>query len=640
MDFKSQIAIISHQIRSSIFPSHLDSDLSPIQVRVTLIAMYTLVFVSFFAAPYNIVSDVRDGEVFLAIVQLLFLAALGTGTMSFWYSGNLRAIRASFTIALAILILGLGIGGGGVRGLGYLYIIGSYGVLFMILGKQGSIIVPALVFLMALMNVLIGNFGPVSYLNDPEFALRYLLIIGVASALGAVTSYYHQAVFLHFYDLAFTDQTTGLANRGRFERHLDRELSRHHRGEARGFAVVGVKILDFARINSFYGSDYGDALLAELATRIRDMCGTQSYPSRYSGTVFLCRVPWTEPFELEAFGRQLVESVQQPFSYETRSVSVQALATITIFPKDGVTGATLVANLMGSFVHLRDFPGFVAFFDENLYRIEVHRYAMVQQLRGAIENHELSLRFQPKLLVEDNSYRGAEVLLRWNNTVLGDTGPDVFIPLAEQAGFITDITRWVIRTAVQTVEHIYRELDLANGSFPFVHAINLSPLDLGDPDFPDFIASVLENTELPAGALEFEITEGVMMDDNPAIQRSLECIREHGYRLAIDDFGTGYSSLSYLHRLQVQNLKIDKSFVAGLSEESPSSPVIDAMLSMAHSLKVETTAEGIETDFQSEYLQERGCTFGQGWLYAKPLTAEDYIRWIQEHLHSAATEPQ
>lgn len=634
MSIIDSIGTACRRLPASLFSTHRDSELAPVQVRVTLIALYSIVIVSLLAAPYNIVMDLREEEFFLAFTQILYLGILISGLISFWYSGQVRAIRSSFTVAVFILIAGIGVGGGGVRGLGFLYIIGSYGVLFLILGRLGAMIVPALVFLAALLNVVFANYGPLSYLNDPEFALRYLIIIGASSSLGVATAHYQHQIFRFFYHLAYTDETTGLANRSRFEARLEREILKQHRLEFPGFSLVGLKLLDFARINTFHGSEYGDALLSELAYRIQTLCGSHGVPSRYSGTVFLCLVPWTEPYELEDFGRKLVESVQRTFSRGTQSVSVQALASVTIYPKDGESGAKLIANLMGSFVHLRDYPGFVSFFDENLYRLEAHRYAVVQQLRGAIENQELTLRFQPKLLVEDGSCRGAEVLLRWKNSILGDIGPDVFIPLAEQAGFINDITRWVIRTAVNAVERVYRELTADVLGHGFVHAINLSPLDLGDPDFPDFIAGILENTDLPAGALEFEITEGVMMDDNPAIQRSLECIRENRFRLAIDDFGTGYSSLSYLHRLRIQNLKIDKSFVAGLSEENPDSPVIDAMLAMARSLNVETTAEGIETEFQQDYLNERGCTFGQGWLYAKPLDTEAYIVWLKEKARS------
>jgi len=199
--------------------------------------------------------------------------------------------------------------------------------------------------------------------------------------------------------------------------------------------------------------------------------------------------------------------------------------------------------------------------------------------------------------------------------------PGVFIPLAEESELIRDITRWVVAAAFKELRSLGKDL---------VHAINLSPRDLSDPSFNTCLRDLIAASGLDSGRIEFEITEGVMMDENPVIQHTLEVIRSSGCRLAIDDFGTGYSSLSYLHRLRAQNLKIDQSFIMQLNESNPSSPVVDAIISMALSLGLDITAEGVETPFQEAYLRERGCTYCQGWLYAKPLPLENYRTMLEK----------
>jgi len=271
---------------------------------------------------------------------------------------------------------------------------------------------------------------------------------------------------------------------------------------------------------------------------------------------------------------------------------------------------------------MRDLTGLVSFYDEERHRSEMKRYDMVQELRQAIRLGELRLVYHPKSRLSDGSAHGAEVLLRWRSRRFGEVSPAVFVPLAEESDLILEITRWVVSTAFDDLR------DLESMGCRIVHAINLSPKDLREDGFQAFIEAERARSGVDPSSVEFEITEGVMMDENPAMQRNLDFLRQSGYRLALDDFGTGYSSLSYLHRLRASNLKIDRSFITRLNESNPSSPVVDAIISMALSLRLEVTAEGVETAFQEAYLRERRCTYGQGWLYSTPLPLNEYRAYL------------
>jgi len=607
-------------MRFFLFPSFADAELTSLQLRVTTIAFYSIVLASLIALPLNIVRDYAAGNIVILVAELIYMVFVAIGVLFMWRNKPLRSVRLCFGIAVLILIIGLIISFGGTRGLGFFYIIAGYSVLYYILGFAGGIAIPIIILAGLFIRSRFGGLNPESILNDPQVLVSYLIVAAVATVLGICSVIYQHLVVGSLYKAAYVDELTGLPNRLRFEHLLDSRIAQF-KIDSMGFSVMGLKLMHFSRVNSFQGSGFADGVLAKIGDRLQKASAGNGLVARYTGTVFLVFTELTDFMELEEAGKRLLEVVQQNFIHEGRVMALEAIMTITRYPNDGQDQEMLLSNIMAGFAKMKDRSGLVCFYDEAHHISEMKRFAMVDELRQAIPRNELRLVYHPKLRLADGVFSGAEVLLRWNSQRFGEVPPGVFIPLAEESELIRDITRWVVAAAFKELRSLGKDL---------VHAINLSPRDLSDPSFNTCLRDLIAASGLDSGRIEFEITEGVMMDENPVIQHTLEVIRSSGCRLAIDDFGTGYSSLSYLHRLRAQNLKIDQSFIMQLNESNPSSPVVDAIISMALSLGLDITAEGVETPFQEAYLRERGCTYCQGWLYAKPLPLENYRTMLEK----------
>jgi len=273
--------------------------------------------------------------------------------------------------------------------------------------------------------------------------------------------------------------------------------------------------------------------------------------------------------------------------------------------------------------------GGIFFLNQDELIKEKFRFSLAESINCAVLDQEFFILYQPKVDLADMKCVGAEVLLRWNHPQLKLIYPDVFIPVAEEMGFIRTLTRWVIGRVVDDLNSGF------NSDFFLTHklviAINLSVADLKDRDLVPYIVEQVNRGSSCHDHIEFEITESMLIDDDPQIKENLAGIQKLGFRLSIDDFGTGYSSLSSLHTFQIDNLKIDQSFVRLITggEMQAPLPVLDAIISMGLSLGVELTAEGIETDEQAEYLRVRGCQTAQGWLYSKGLYLNEFIKYVE-----------
>ncbi|THB67664.1 MAG: bifunctional diguanylate cyclase/phosphodiesterase [Spirochaetaceae bacterium] len=622
------------RIQSFFFYARPEKDSVPLQTRVTLIALYTVCLASLVANPFNIIGDFKVHAYFLASTQIIYVSLLIAGLVVFWTTRLLSSARAIFAVAVLILIFGMIVNRGGHRGLGFFYLISGYTILYYILGLRGGILVPLFILVGGGASILLGNHGPASYLNKPDFVWPYLVIMSVATVLGIFSVIYQHLVIKHLYQAAYIDETTGLPSRARLEQIIQEKIN-HQRSSSDHFSLIGLKLIQFARINSFQGTSFADELLAILSKRLKEIGNGKIIAARYTGTVFIFMCETTDFLELDETGKQILATAQKPISLEGRTISLQAGVSITRFPQDGTTTERLVANLMASFSRMRNQPGLVSFFDESHHRAEARKFSLIEELRNAIVNEELYLVYHPKIELKSGLCHGCEVLLRWESRRFGPIGPDVFISLAEEAGIISDITRWVVNEAVRTATELCKRFPDAMGKHSF--AINLSPIDLNDSNFSEYLHPIMLADQISNDQFEFEITEGIVMNENPLVHQNLEMIQKNGFRLAIDDFGTGYSSLSYLHRLKAHNLKIDRSFIMQINESKPEAPIVDAIISMAKSLEMQITAEGVETDFQQAYLIRKGCTLGQGWLYAKPLVFEQYIEWIKNNCEQSKT---
>jgi len=255
--------------------------------------------------------------------------------------------------------------------------------------------------------------------------------------------------------------------------------------------------------------------------------------------------------------------------------------------------------------------------------------ALENAMHQALERNEFYLQYQPQLSIKDHRVIGVEALLRWKHPELGMISPAEFIPLAENSGQIIAIGTGVIRTAVNQLQ---RWLD--SGLPPMVMAVNLSAVQFKHPDLPGLVSSILEQAQLPPEYLELELTEGVAMGDPVHAIAIMDDLHSRGVRMSIDDFGTGYSSLSYLKKFNIYKLKIDQSFVRDIATDADDSAIVSAIIQLAHSLDFITIAEGVETEAQREFLLKQGCDELQGYLFSKPLMAQDAEQFIRLNANS------
>ncbi|GAB1457835.1 MAG: bifunctional diguanylate cyclase/phosphodiesterase [Spirochaetia bacterium] len=609
---------LANKAHDFFFPTFDQAELTPLQIRATTLAFYSIIISSIVAAPINIYRDFVAGNMVIVVATTLYLVLILLGFTLILFKRSLDLVRLCFVMAVISLMVGLIVDFGGTRGFGFFYFLAGYSVFYYVIGFKGAILIPVLFFGGFLIRSRFGGLNPLSVLNDPEARTSFLIVSGVASVLGVFSVLYQHIVVGSLYKAAYVDELTGLPNRRKVEQVLAQKLQKSQT-HGSGFSVMGIKLTHFSRINSCQGSRFADEILARVGARLGELCGRDDFVARYSGTVFLIITDSTELAELVKAGNKALASARESIVLDGQAIALEAGLTITRFPNDCQDLETLLSNIQTGFARMREQHGMVSFYDEERHHAEMERYSMIEELRQAIPRGEFSLVYQPKLRLDDGMMSGAELLIRWKNARFGNVPPSVFIPLAEESGLILDISRWVVLTGFAAIQSVQ-----AAGA-KTVHAINLSPKDLSDPGFVVFLKELLVACPINTSQVEFEITEGVLIDGNPVTQQTLDFIREAGFRLALDDFGTGYSSLSYLHQLRADNLKIDRGFIMQLSESNPNPPVVDAIISLAMSLGLDITAEGVETAFQQTYLSARGCTFGQGYLYAMPLSQDEYV---------------
>jgi len=609
----------------------------PLQSRVSIIALYVVALLSAVAIPYNLQIDWRAGSAIAVVGELLFSGFVLGGVVSFWVTRRMQLARIFYFLAVAMICLQLIIDAGGQWGLGALYIVSGYSVIFFVLGLRGGVLIPLILLLGTLLRMPFGNFHSLSIFNSPDISSRYLTILAVATFLGIAAVCYQHVLLRGLAKVAYVDPVTGLANRARIEEHLAAKVAqaKTHR---LGLGLVALKLRKFSQVTSTQGSGRADRILQKVGRRLQQFQPTGNLVGRYSGTLFVLSSPDNHPVQLEQLAIYLHSLVTgQPYDLDNdlddqppsgNLVSLSCEVAVSRFPQDGETEQALFANLITTLYHSQGIPGQVLFFNPAQREADHQRFRLGEELRDAIQLREFSLVYHAKLNLATGRGLGAEVLLRWHSARSGTIGPDVFIPLAEQTGQIRKITDFVIAQA-------FREIATLNPSL--IHAINLSPLDLADRNLLPYIDQQLAETGIEAHQIEFEITEGVLMGHDPQVEEALEHLRRRGFRLAIDDFGTGYSSLSSLSSLKVNNLKIDQSFIRPLEDtklagNTTKHRIVETIITMGHSLGLEVTAEGVETQAQADYLKRIGCTYAQGWLYSKPVPLASYQNWLAENL--------
>jgi len=424
--------------------------------------------------------------------------------------------------------------------------------------------------------------------------------------------------------LAHFDPLTDLPNRSLLNERFSYALSLAQRsGEP--LAVMFLDLDHFKNINDTLGHSIGDRFLIEVAHRLKGTIRDEDTVSRLGGDEFILVFPGTDADAAAIIASKLIEAISQPYQIETHELNGTPSIGIAIYPNDGDNFEDLLKNADTAMYRVkRDSRNNFRFFTAEMQSHSERNLKLVNAMRHALARNEFHLQYQPQVSLRDGHLIGAEALLRWQHPKLGAISPAEFIPIAEDSGQIIPIGEWVLRTAVKQMKDW-----LDSGLPPMVIAVNLSAVQFRQPNLPELVTRILEETQLSPEFLELELTEAVAMDDPQSAIAVIDKLFECGIRMSIDDFGTGYSSLSYLKRFKVYKLKIDQSFVRNISDDPEDKAIVTAIINLASSLGMHTIAEGVETASQLAFLRLQGCDEVQGYYFSKPLRSiqfEEFVR--------------
>ncbi len=421
--------------------------------------------------------------------------------------------------------------------------------------------------------------------------------------------------------LAHYDALTGLPNRSLLNDRILQAIA-HASRRKRSIGVMFMDLDRFKAVNDSLGHSIGDQLLVAVSDRLQNSLRQYDTISRLGGDEFVIVMPGAGFDAATDKASEIIQQFREAFEIDGHELVITPSIGISMYPQDGDHPEALVRNADTAMYHAKERGrATFEFFTTELNQKAYERLSMETHLRGAMDNNELHLVYQPIIRPDSGDIASVEVLLRWNSPVMGRVGPDDFIPVAEQSGQIVEIGHWVIDTALQQLAS-WKQLGVTNVNL----CINVSAVQFWRGNLASVIQNALERHHLDGTDLELELTENVIMSDLDKAQEALKDLRPLGVRLAIDDFGTGYSSLSYLKEFRVDRLKIDKSFVRDLKTDSDDAAIVSAVLSMARDLRIEVVAEGVESADQLAFLAERKCDFVQGFYFSPPLAPNDFIR--------------
>ncbi len=415
------------------------------------------------------------------------------------------------------------------------------------------------------------------------------------------------------------DELTGLRNRRGMKASLDDALLQAQ-ADGGKVGLFFVDIDDFAAVNDTVGHDGGDQVLSTVAGRLRDVAQEGAVVTRPGGDEFVAVARAPNDDALLDLGRRITESVHEPVMLGAREFRLTCSVGIARYPDDAQDPRSLMRFAdMAMYGAKTTGRNQVNLFTPDLRERRMHRVDLENALKGAIERGEFALEFQPQFDMVTRQRVGAEVLLRWRHHALGNVGPSVFVPVAEDIGIVQDVGSWVIEAACRQS----RAWADAGLSAPRL-AVNLSPQQLG-PQLAEQWKHILAETRVPPGLIEAELTESCVMRDERGSAKALADLRSIGVRVALDDFGTGHSSLSLLTKLPLSSVKIDQSFVHQVGKAG-GAQVVSAIVSLAQQLGLQTTAEGVESTQQESFLRGIGCDAFQGFLASRPLGPEQFAR--------------
>jgi diguanylate cyclase (GGDEF)-like protein len=425
--------------------------------------------------------------------------------------------------------------------------------------------------------------------------------------------------------MALHDVLTGLPNRVLLNERLEHALTRVKRGE-----MVAIQILDldyFKSVNDTLGHAAGDKLLHMVAERLRVLVRETDTVARMGGDEFaILQVAIDQPSDATSLAHRVIEVVCKPYEIDGHQVVIGTSVGIAVGPGDGLTPEQLTRNADLALYRAKgEGRGTFCFFEPEMDAQMQARRAMEYDLRKALIANEFELYYQPVVNLGSDEITGLEALIRWHHPKQGMIQPAMFIPLAEEMGFIVPLGEWAVREACVAA---------AKWPLPLTVSVNISPAQFRNAGLLQMVIGALARSGLPPERLELEITELVLLGDSEATLTTLYQLRDLGVRVAMDDFGTGYSSLSYLQSFPFDKIKIDRSFVEDITEGVGSLNIVRAVTAMAQGLGMTTTAEGVETPQQLAAVRAEGCTEMQGFLFSHPLPGHEAMQFLRRRQES------
>lgn len=422
---------------------------------------------------------------------------------------------------------------------------------------------------------------------------------------------------------AMYDSLTGLPNRSLLHDRIEQAIA-HSRRSSHPFCIALMDLNHFKEVNDTLGHNVGDELLREVSRRLKKIMRAEDTVARMGGDEFVLVLQGLGEDSIRTFARKLHSALETAFFWGSQRIDISASTGIALFPNHAEDASSLIRYADIAMYMAKRSGRDYAIYSPDQEQVNRDMLSLKSQLREAIQSGELTLHYQPKVDHHTCRVIGVEALARWNHPEKGMLAPDSFIPLAEEAGLIGEVTHWVLKTAIAQLAALHAK------GHRLVMGVNLSARNLHELELPSLVSTLLTARGVEPEYLTLEITESAVMF-NPADAISiLDRLDRMGITLAIDDFGTGYSSLAHLRQLPVDEIKIDKSFVIDMEQNENDAVIVRSIIDLAHNLGLKVVAEGVDTKDAWDTLTILGCDHSQGYYLSKPLPEKELIRWLEE----------
>lgn len=447
---------------------------------------------------------------------------------------------------------------------------------------------------------------------------------GIVNYIGIsrdITEAKHKEEKIH--QLAFYDFLTELPNAQLFKQEVETYIkSANYNNET--FAILFLDLDNFKWVNDSLSHQVGDLLLVKMAAKLKEIISQDSIISRLGGDEFVILAPYENLLSISQLANTILNSVKDSIKVQGMEVNVGWSIGISLYPQNGENYNDLLKNADTAMYEAKDKgKNTFKYFNDTMNKDALYRLELDTKLRQAIINNSFFLNYQPKYSFAHKKTIGVEALIRWIDKDLGFVAPDKFIPIAEESNYINKIGSWVIKQTLNDLKIIN-----ANLASPITMSINVSGKQLDDASFYDEVKLLLHESEVEPSLVEFEITETSIMQNIDSVVDVLKKIKKLGVKISIDDFGTGYSSMSYLKKLPIDTLKIDREFIKELESDEDSRSIVHAIMALSKSFNLTTVAEGVENEEQRDILHKLECDMTQGYLYSRPLSLEDLLKFL------------